>query len=83
MVGLRPDGLKSNAARLVDIPGLYRRSGGNRPADLVGNVMAILQNIIRELETPSGQIGPLSQAYGRGAVAAWRFTYMKGWWHGK
>lgn len=33
--------------------------------------MGLLQNMIAELKTPSGQIGPLSQAYGRGAVAAW------------
>jgi len=34
-------------------------------------MMRFIHQMIAELRTPSGQVGPLSQAYGRGAVAAW------------
>ena len=33
--------------------------------------MSILSAIIAELRTPSGQSGPLSDAYARGSTAAW------------
>ena len=43
----------------------------SNPTEPIGGLGDMIAKIIAEINTPSGQVGPLSQAYGRGAGAAW------------